>query len=106
AIAKGAVEKIWFVNGTHNPGNCALQQPIFHSRDAEGPRSAVALGNLDTPHRWGVVLARSEPSPEILNAFLQVGFKLLDRLSIDAASALAVELSPRVPQELGRQEMR
>ena len=75
-------------------------------RDAEGPRCAGALGHLDTPHRWGVGLARAEPSPEILNAFLQVGFKLLDRLSIDAAGALAVELPPRLPQELGRQEMR
>jgi len=86
--------------------NRSLQQPILHSRDAEGPRFAVALGNLDTPHRWSVGLARSEPSPEILNAFLQVGFKLRDRLSIDAAGTLAVELPPRLPQERGRQEMR
>ncbi len=75
-------------------------------RDAEGPRFAVALGNLDAPHWWGVILASSEPSPEILNAFLQVGLKLLDRFSIDAAGAFAVELPPRLPQELGRQEMR
>jgi hypothetical protein len=53
-----------------------------------------------------VGLAGSEPSPEILNAFLHVGLKLLERLSIDAAGALAIELPPRVPQELGRQEMR
>ena len=106
AVAKGAVEKIRFVNGTHNPCNCPLQQPILHRGDAEGARFAVALGNLDAPHWWGVVLAGSEPSPEILNAFRQVGLKLLDRLSIDAAGALAVELPPRVPQERGRQEMR
>ena len=106
AIPKGAVEKIRFVNGTHNPCNRSLQQPILHCRYAEGPRFAVALGNLDAPHRWGVVLASSEPSPEILNAFLQVGLKLRDSLPIDAAGALTVELPPRVPQELGRQEMR
>jgi hypothetical protein len=66
----------------------------------------VALGNLDAPHRWGVVLASSEPSPEILQAFLRVGLTLLARLSIEAAGALAVELPPRLPQERGRQEMR
>src|SRR4029450_3007973 len=98
----GAVEKILFVNGTHNPCNCSLQQPILHRGDAEGPRFAVALGNLDAPHWWGVVLAGSEPSPEILKAFLQVGLNLLDRLSIDAAGAFTIELPPRLPQELGR----
>jgi hypothetical protein len=75
-------------------------------RDAEGPRCAGALGHLDTPHRWGVGLARAEPSPESLKACLHVGCKLLERLSIDAAGALAVELPPRLPQDRGRQEMR
>jgi hypothetical protein len=75
-------------------------------RDAEGPRCAGALGHLDTPHRWGVGLARAEPSPESLTACLHVGCKLLERLSIDAAGALAVELPPRLPQDRGRQERR
>ena len=75
-------------------------------RDAEGPRCAGALGHLDTPRRWGVGLARAEPSPESLTACLHVGCKLLERLSIDAAGARAVELPPRVPQDRGRQERR
>lgn len=82
AISTGALQTILFVNGTHHPCNCPLQQPILHRGDAEGPRCAVALGNLDAPHRRGVGLASSEPSPEILHAFLQVGLKLLPCLSI------------------------
>jgi hypothetical protein len=75
-------------------------------REAEGPRCAVALGNLDAPHRRGVVLAGSEPSPEIMHAFLQVGLTLRARLPIDATGALTVQLPPRFPQEIGPQEMR
>src|SRR5262245_57224640 len=69
-IAKGTIEKILFVNGTHDPCYRSLQQSILHRRDAEGPRFATALGNLDAPHRWSMILACSEPSPQILNTFL------------------------------------
>ena len=54
----------------------------------ERPRFAVTFGNLDPPHRRGLVLASLEPSPQIFNALLEVRFKLRDRFSIDAACPL------------------
>ncbi len=74
-------------------------------RDAEGPHFAIALGNLDPPHRRGLVLASFESLPKRLDALLKVCLKLLNALPVNTASALAVKLPPRVPKEHGRQDV-
>jgi hypothetical protein len=104
-VSEGTLQKIWFVNGPQTPCDGALPQPILHGRDAEGPHCAMALGDLDPPYWRCLVLTGSEPLPKRVKALIEVCFERRDRLPLEPACALAVELPPRVSSKLGRQQV-
>ena len=65
-----------------------LGDPIRYRRNAERPRSALALRDIDPPHRGREVTPRGQPIPALIAVVREVPLKLRDRLAIYASRAL------------------
>src|SRR5271166_551352 len=66
-----------------------LRDPIAYGGHTQNPFASVLLWNGDGANRWWKVGSRAHPVPDLVEVTLQVGFELLNRLTIHAGRTLA-----------------
>lgn len=65
-----------------------LRDPIRDRRYAQRPRLAIALRDLDPPHRRRKVAARRQPVPELVEVVRKISLKVCNRLAVYASRPL------------------
>jgi len=65
-----------------------LGDAIGDRRNAQRPRPAIRLRNVDPPHRRRKVAPRGHPIPELVEVAREVGLEVRNRLSIHSSRSL------------------
>ena len=81
-IAVGIRQKYRLQIRFNHPFDNHLCHTIGHGWHPQKPLPATLFRNGDGTHRWRKVASRAHPVPEFVEVVSQLGFELLDRLSI------------------------
>ena len=65
-----------------------LRDAIGDRWDAQRPRFAIALWNIDPPYRRRKVAARRQPIPELVEIVRKISLEVRNRLAVDASRSL------------------
>jgi len=59
-----------------------LRDSVAHGGHTQNPLAPSLFRNGNGTHRWRKVASRTHPVPDLVEISLQVGFELLDRLTV------------------------
>ncbi len=74
--------ELWFHHRLQICLGHGLRDAVTHRRNAQLPRAACTLRDLDLPHRWRKVAAGRHPIPDLVQVALQILLECRHRLPI------------------------